>query len=542
MDFLFNNFDILFGSPKSIKKLRALILSLAISGKLVPQCENDKPGIKLLEDIKAAKEQLIAAGKIKTRESLPPININEVPYALPPGWVWCYLDDICSLITDGTHHTPLYTDSGIPFLSVKDLSSEYLDFTDTKYISIEEHKELTKRCKPEKDDVLFTKVGTTGIAVSVNTNTEFSLFVSVALIKLIKPYILTEFITHLLNSPLVRDYSEKGTEGVGNKNLVLRKIKAFIIPLPPLAEQKRIVTKIEKLIALCNNLEMKSVELEHKRLNIHSSIVDSLLSAIDKPNYFKIWSLITKNFDEIHSVPQNVAALKKAILQLAVRGKLVQQSLNDQPAINLVKDIKTEKKQLFNVGKIKNQKLLRVLKLDEASYKLPKGWVWLRVIDCYYSFGNKQNQVKTKDYQPSGKIPIISQGKAFIAGYSDFCDKKIFLDHPVIIFGDHTKNLKYVDFDFIIGSDGVKILCPYTPIFPLYFYYVLKSYNLTDRGYARHFSVLNTQLFPLPPFAEQKRIVEKIEQLFASCDQLEHKISALNNKQNEILNAVLAKI
>ncbi len=238
----------------------------------------DKPGdwlpaSELLKEIEAEKARLVKEGKIKKQVELPPIKPEEIPYQVPEGWVWCRLDDLCSLITDGTHNTPVYITEGIPFLSVKNLSGGFIDYSDTKHISINEHKELIKRCNPEYDDVLLTKVGTTGIAVRVDTKETFSIFVSVALLKTIKGYIDSEFLTRLINSPLVKKYSAEGTEGVGNKNLVLKKIKNFVIPLPPLAEQKRIVAKIDQLMELCNSLEQGIKVAMEKRSRVLGAVL-----------------------------------------------------------------------------------------------------------------------------------------------------------------------------------------------------------------------------------------------------------------------------
>jgi type I restriction enzyme S subunit len=164
---------------------------------------------------------------------------------------------LSSQITDGAHHTPTYVPEGIPFLSVKDLSSGFIDFADTRFISEAAHDDLSKRCKPEEGDLLLTKIGTTGIAVVVNTSRQFSLFVSVALIKLPTSSIQRDFLSLVINSPFVRKQSEDGTEGVGNKNLVLRKIKAFKIPVPPLSEQTRIVNRVNELRSLCCDLRAR---------------------------------------------------------------------------------------------------------------------------------------------------------------------------------------------------------------------------------------------------------------------------------------------
>lgn len=240
---------------KDISNTRNKVLQLAIQGKLVEQDENDEPVAILLERIAEERERLIKEKKIKKEKPLPEITEEEKPFELPKGWEWVRLNNISKLITDGAHSTPHYTESGVPFISVKDITNGIIDFSDTKFISKEEHEILTKRCNPEFGDVLLTKIGTTGIAKVVDTTKEFSIFVSVALLKLFNKQVNENYIELVLNSPFVKKQSKDNTQGVGNKNLVIRCIKSFIIPLPSIAEQQRIVQKVNEIMAYLDELE-----------------------------------------------------------------------------------------------------------------------------------------------------------------------------------------------------------------------------------------------------------------------------------------------
>ena len=146
-------------------------------------------------------EKILATGEVKCID-------EEVPFDVPVGWEWCRFSSLYLSLTDGTHSTPKYTLSGIPFISVKDMSSGVIDFSNTKYISKEEHQKLSDRCHPQKGDLLLSKVGTTGIPAMVTTDREFSLFVSVALIKLIQCEINREFLVFMIQSPLVQEQAK----------------------------------------------------------------------------------------------------------------------------------------------------------------------------------------------------------------------------------------------------------------------------------------------------------------------------------------------
>ncbi len=235
--------------------MRKSLLQYAIEGKLVAQRPEEGTAEELYRQIQEEKRRLVKEGKIKKGKRLPEISEEEKPFEIPENWVWCRLGNILNKLTDGTHSTPKYTASGVPFLSVKDMSSGKLDFSSCKYISEQEHQELFSRCNPEYGDLLLTKIGTTGIPVIVDTDKQFSLFVSVALLKFNQDIMANKFLTILINSPLVQTQATKNTRGVGNKNWVMRDIANTLIVLPPLAEQKRIVAKLKDLLALCERLK-----------------------------------------------------------------------------------------------------------------------------------------------------------------------------------------------------------------------------------------------------------------------------------------------
>lgn len=237
-------------------KLKKSILQEAVQGKLVPQNENDEPASILLERIKQEKERLIKEGKIKKEKPLPPITDDEKPFDIPDTWEWVRLGTILTKLTDGTHSTPKYAESGVPFLSVKDMSSGFLCFDSVKRITEDEHKILYKRCDPKRGDILLTKVGTTGIPVYVDTDIEFSLFVSVAQLRFSHEYINAHFLIRMIQSPLVQQQCAENTKGVGNKNWVMRDIANTLIVLPPLAEQRRIVEYLDGLLPKLNEMKI----------------------------------------------------------------------------------------------------------------------------------------------------------------------------------------------------------------------------------------------------------------------------------------------
>ena len=211
------------------------------------------------------------------------------------------------------------------------------------------------------------------------------------------------------------------------------------------------------------------------------------------------------------------AQLRAAFLQAAIRGELVHQDPADGTATDLLAILRAERKRLEKQKKLRKQTTLPPLTPDEIPFPIPPSWQWVRLQEVAYMVGRRENQLLAKEVQATGKYPVISQGANFIDGYSNV-EGKCVTDLPVVLFGDHTRNVKYLDFPFIIGADGVKLLKPFV-INERYLYYwaLTTAQGLHDRGYARHFALLSKQLVPLPPLAEQGRIVSKLGELLPLC-------------------------
>ena len=185
-----------------------------------------------------------ADGRVKDIE-------DEIPFAVPEGWAWCRLPNLCKIpITDGTHQTPTYSDkeNGIPFLSSKDVTSRKIDWSKIKYITKELHEELQKRIQPCRNDILLAKNGTTGVAALVDTDKIFDIYVTLAVLRPAE-VVHPNYLHYVINSPFCKKQFNGHLTGIGVPNLHLNDICKTIIPLPPLSEQQRIVTKIEELFA-----------------------------------------------------------------------------------------------------------------------------------------------------------------------------------------------------------------------------------------------------------------------------------------------------
>lgn len=245
-------------NKKLPKQIRQSILQYAVQGKLVPQNQNDEPASELLKRIKAEKEQLIKDGKIKKEKPLPPITEDVIPYKLPQGWEWVRFQDITKILTCGYASTPQYYEKGRIFLSAKNVKPYKFMPENHKFISEDLYQTLIQNGKPEKDDILMTRVGAgIGESAIIDRDLDFAIYVSLTLIKLFKEDVNPKYILHWLNSPYGTEKATKYTFGKGcsQGNLNVNQVRAFVIPLPPLSEQQRIVTKVEELMQIVDKLE-----------------------------------------------------------------------------------------------------------------------------------------------------------------------------------------------------------------------------------------------------------------------------------------------
>jgi len=483
--------------------LKNSILQLAVQGKLVEQRTEEGTARELLEQIKLEKEQLIKDKKIKKSKPLPEITEDEIPFEIPESWEWVRLIDLCSLISDGTHKTPAYVEYGVPFISVKDISSGVMDFSNVKYITREEHQKLISRCKPEMNDVLLCRIGTLGKAIKICTDKEFSIFVSLGLLKLIEADV-ADYIVQVINSGYGYQWIDDNKVGGGThtNKINLDTLRGMPIPIPPLEEQHRIVAKIEEILPYIDQYDKAYTKLE----------------------------TFNKKFPE---------DMKKSILQMAMQGKLVEQRAEEGTADELYEQIVAEKAQLIKNGKIKKEKPLPEIAEDEIPFEIPSSWKWVRFSEVMDVRDGTHDSPK---YIETG-IPLVTS-KNISGGGLDFSNVKYIsredadkinersnvdtgdilfamigsIGNPVIVNKDREFCVKNVA--LFKNYDKSKMCIEYVYWFLYREQYIMKK--VASGGVQSFISlkVFRNYLFPLPPLEEQKRIVAKIEELLPYCDQL----------------------
>ena len=246
-------------------------------------------------------------------------------------------------------------------------------------------------------------------------------------------------------------------------------------------------------------------------------------------------------YERVAEAPDAITRLRRFVLDLAVRGKLVEQDPADEPASELLERIAAEKARLVKTGKIRKSPPLVPIVPTEPPFAVPSSWEWVSSTYPAYGISDLGKKIKTKDVVESGVFPVVDQGKVLVRRYCNDPRKVIEVYEPLIVFGDHTRETKLIDFDFVVGADGVKILQPVC-INAHFYHLVLQWMPLDSRGYGRHFKLLKSSCIPLPPLAEQHRIVAKVDELMALCDRLEEARTAREGTRDRLTKASLARL
>ncbi|EGR0725089.1 restriction endonuclease subunit S [Vibrio cholerae] len=547
-----------------VKKLRELILELAVRGKLVPQDPNDEPASVLLERIAQEKAQLVKEKKIKKPKKLPNISDEEKPFDLPNGWKWVRFPDVAHYGPGKTPATKnsLYWDetgSGIPWVSIADLNDKSTVSVSTKKISDIAVEQVFKRTPIPAGTMLMSFKLTVGKISILNVDA----FHNEAIISVF-PY------TGVLQSYLFKVLPSRANSG-NKKNAIMgftlnaESLSLLTIPLPPEAEQHRIVAKVDELMALCDQLEQQTEASIEAHQVLVTTLLDTLTNSADADELMQNWARISEHFDTLFTTEESIDQLKQAILQLAVMGKLVPQDPSDEPAAELLKRIAEEKAQLVKEKKIKKEKALPPISEDEKPFELPSGWEWCRFGSLFKSFSNGLYK-PAKFYTDAGVISLrmynIQDGKIDFEGAKRVEVEPNELEQFLLEKGD-----------LLINRVNSKELVGKTAIIPqLDEPLVYESMNMRAKPFTNYLSAEYLNLFmmtalaqqsissfakeaigqasinqgqvssmaiPLPTFNEQKRIVLKINELLVICEELKARLKESQTTQLLLTDAIV---
>jgi type I restriction enzyme S subunit len=529
MELVEQHFDTAFSAPNGIQKLRELILTLAMQGKLVPQEARDVPASQLLKEIEAEKKRLAKEGKIKAPKPLPEITSSDAPYALPQDWQWVRLGSVGNIFNgnsiNASEKEAKYAGAkGLPYIATKDVGYGFdpLDYENGICIPIGQDK---FRLAHEGAVLICAEGGSAGKKCGL-TDRDIC-FGNKLFANELYGQVPSRFILYAYLSPIFRaSFSAAMTGIIGGVSIA--KFVEIPIPLPPLEEQHRIVAKVDQLMARCDALENMRDEREEKRLSTHAAALSQLLETTDKGHADDAWTFITQHFGELYLAKENVAELRKAILQLAVLGRLVPQNPNEGATQKVTME------ELVGRKNLKNGLSLSPVDRPSDFACLPLSAMQGSTIDCSVGKPIEIDYNRAEPYLIKPRDIFIIRGngskdRVGIAGMARICP-------PNVLFPDLFIRVPLppnkIDNDYFLIAWNSPVTRE-----------VLERLAATTSGIWKinqgHISVCE---IPLPPLAEQKRIVAKVDELMALCDKLNKQIDAATDKQVELLNSVMAQV
>ncbi|CAI0913196.1 restriction endonuclease subunit S [Serratia quinivorans] len=549
-----------------IKKLRELILELAVRGKLVPQDPNDEPASELLKRIASEKAELVKQGKIKKQKPLPEIGEDEKPFELPVGWEWVRLGEICEV--KGGKRLPTghsYAENVTPYVYIRvtDMKNGTIKNDDLCYIN-EETRNVISKYTISKRDLYITIAGTIGQVGLVPSRfdgmnlTENAAKICVFLTNRI-------WLKDIISSGFLKNQFLERANTLAQPKLALNQISESVLPLPPLQEQEHVISKINDLMSLCDQLEQQSLT----SLDAHQQLVETLLSTLtDSQNAEELaenWARISQHFDTLFTTEASIDALKQTILQLAVMGKLVQQDPNDEPASELLKCIEQEKSQLVKEGKIKKQKPLPPVSNEEKPFELPEGWEWCRLETITelitkgsspkwqgVSYTDNPNDVLFITSENVGSFKILLDSEKYVEKKFNEIEPRSILTRNDILMNIVGASIgRTAIFNMNRNANINQAVCLIRVINnSMLLSYLLNFFNSdiclsymfdkqVDNARA-NLSMGNIAKFvlPIPPLNEQKRIVEHIDNLMSICDKLQSHLQSAQQTQLHLADAL----
>lgn len=465
--------------------LRSKVIDLAIQGKLTEQLPTDGNAEELYQQIQAEKAKLIKEKKIKKAKPLPEISADEIPFEIPDNWKWVRLRDVCRKIVDGDHNPPAGINESTEYmmLSAKNINDDrIIDIENARYLTKEVFEEENKRTNLEIGDVLLTIVATLGRSCVYREKYNVCFQRSVCVITTLLD---SDFLKRVFDAGFIQKLMVEGATGAAQPGFYLNKVEKMCIPVPPLSEQKRIVAKVDEVLA-----EIK--------------IIDELQS----------------------QYASNVDVLKSKIIDAGIRGQLTDQLPEDGTAEELYQQIQAEKAQLIKDKKIKKEKPLPEITADEIPFDIPDNWKWVRLGDITINKDSEriplsvaQRAKLKKNYDYYGASGIIDKVETYI------------FDVPLLLIGEDGANLlsKSKPVAFIATgkywvNNHAHVLDMYDGISIIFLMHYINSISLVPyvTGTAQpkiNQDNLNKIVVPLPPLSEQKRIVAKIDDVFGALDE-----------------------
>ena len=547
-----------------IKKLRELILQLAVQGKLVPQDSNDEPASELLKKIEAEKNLLIKEKKIKKQKPLPIMSTDEMSFKVPNNWEWIRLGTLGNIFNGNSvsvsKKEALYTNivSGLAFIATKDVDYGWKSLDYDNGISIPKGEEKFKVA--HKGAVLICAEGGSAGKKCGITNQDIcfgnKLFAIETYGNVDSRYLLSNYLTPIFFT----QFKEKMSGIIGG--ISKTNFESLVIPLPSIKEQLRIASKIDELMALCDQLEQEETDTKAAHQTLVKTLLNTLTTVKTAVEFQQSWQRIAEHFDILFTTEESIEELKQAILQLAVMGKLIPQDPNDEPARELLKKIVAKKEKLIKEKKIKKKRTLPPISDEEKLYDLPEGWEWERLDNfTVVGTGSTPSRDDFSYYNPP-EFNWVTSGETsndFVFDTKEKVSEKAIKETNVSIYpigtlivamyGQGKTRGQITELMIKAGTNQacatiqlLETLKEHRGYIKLFFKKAYKELRSLASGGAQpnlNVGKISSTVIPIPPLSEQGRIVTKVDELMTLCDQLKQCMVDSKSTQLHLADAIV---
>lgn len=566
---LLGQFDLIAQAPNGVPRLRELILTLAVQGKLAPQDPSDEPASALLERIRAEKARLVKDGKIRKEKPLAEIAENEKPFVLPARWEWVRLGQIASRVQYGYTASADHSVLSPKLLRITDIQNDQVNWASVP--GVQAGQQDLSGYFLESGDLLIARTGgTIGKTYLVTSAPVSSVFASYLIRVSPLSGVAPSYLKIFASSALYWSQLLASSMGTGQPNVNGTALSELVVPIPPIAEQSRIVARVQELMALCDVLEAKG-ELEvEQHARLVGSLFESLANSESAHALAENWQRIATHFDLLLDRPAAVDALEQTILHLAVRGLLVPQDPSDEPASVLLQKIRAEKDRLIAASKIKRDKPLQPIADEEIPFELPEGWVWARFGDVILASDSgwspscdstprdgdqwgvlKVSAVTWGEFKPEENkaLPMhlkprpeyeVQAGDFLLsrANTEELVARSVIAWQPPakLMLSDKLIRLRlssHVDktlYYFINNSASSRA------------HYIANASGTSSSMKNVSREVILTLPVPVPPSAEQSRIVARITELRALCTKLRQRLTFAQHTKSRLAEALVASV
>ncbi|MCM2477773.1 restriction endonuclease subunit S [Rhizobium sp. CG5] len=562
---LLQHYELIADAPGAIARLRRFILDLAVRGKLVPQDPADEPASELLELIAAEKHDSTSQLRTKSGKSDEITIVDPGQLNLPFGWERSSIKSVLLSSFYGPRFDATdYRREGIPTIRTTDMTRDgRIELRNPPLVAVPADRLEDFRCRD--GDLLVTRTGSIGTMALFAG--DLLAIPSAYLIRFrFSTHVSPQYMHLVLQSPSGQAALGLGTTKVAQPNINAKAIAAIEFNLAPRAEQSRIVAKVDELMALCDTLEAARKERETKRDRLAAASL-ARLNTPDPETFRDNARFALDALPALTARPDQIKQLRQTILNLAVRGKLVPQDPADEPAEELLKRIAAERDDLVRQKVIRRDAPLEPLTAQDCPHPIPSSWTWSRVGDAilFTQYGTSQ-----KSHASQSGVPVLAMGNIQDGRVIWRNEKRI----PEA--SDELPALYLQTFDLLynrtnsaelVGKTGIYMgqndaltfasyLIRLRPSFlhssPVYLNVAMNAPCFRETqivplikkqtGQANvSGSALKNMLFPLPPLAEQHRIVAKVDELMALCDQLETSLTSADETRKKLLDALLAE-